>query len=335
MALWRCNPGLFLLGYLLLMLVFLIRRIGLALITLLLLTIIIFALSNVLPGDVGRQVLGPFAPQASVDELNQRLGTDKPLITQYFAQMNKYARGNLGESFQSRQPVSELIGQTFWNSAKLALLALLITVPLGIIGGVVAAIRRGSLLDRSVVGVSLAGSSLPEFVTATFLIVVFGLQLDWFPVLASVPAGSTPLDQLYRLALPIFALVIVYFGYIARMARAGVVTSLEADYTRTATMKGLSRGVVIRRHVLRNALLPTISVVATQTGYLFGGLLAVELIFNYNGIGKLLVTAARDKDLPVLSAGVLVIGIVYMVAMLLADILISILNPRVRLGDQG
>jgi len=335
MALWRCNPGLFLLGYLLLMLVFLIRRIGLALITLLLLTIIIFALSNVLPGDVGRQVLGPFAPQASVDELNQRLGTDKPLITQYFAQMNKYARGNLGESFQSRQPVSELIGQTFWNSAKLALLALLITVPLGIIGGVVAALRRGSLLDRFIVVVSLAGSSLPEFVTATFLIVVFGLQLDWFPVLASVPAGSTPLDQLYRLALPIFALVIVYFGYIARMARAGVVTSLEADYTRTATMKGLSRGVVIRRHVLRNALLPTISVVATQTGYLFGGLLAVELIFNYNGIGKLLVTAARDKDLPVLSAGVLVIGIVYMVATLLADILISILNPRVRLGDQG
>ncbi len=335
MALWRCNPGLFLLGYLLLMLVFLIRRIGLALITLLLLTIIIFALSNVLPGDVGRQVLGPFAPQASVDELNQRLGTDKPLITQYFAQMNKYLRGNLGESFQSRQPVSELIGQTFWNSAKLALLALLITVPLGIIGGVVAALWRGSLLDRFIVGVSLAGSSLPEFVTATFLIVVFGLQFDWFPVLASVPAGSTPLEQLYRLVLPIFALVIVYFGYIARMARAGVVTSLEADYTRTATMKGLSRGVVIRRHVLRNALLPTISVVATQTGYLFGGLLAVELIFNYNGIGKLLVTAARDKDLPVLSAGVLVIGIVYMVAMLLADILISILNPRVRLGDQG
>ncbi len=317
------------------MLVFLIRRIGLALITLLLLTIIIFALSNVLPGDVGRQVLGPFAPQASVDELNQRLGTDKPLITQYFAQMNKYLRGNLGESFQSRQPVSELIGQTFWNSAKLALLALLITVPLGIIGGVVAALWRGSLLDRFIVGVSLAGSSLPEFVTATFLIVVFGLQFDWFPVLASVPAGSTPLEQLYRLVLPIFALVIVYFGYIARMARAGVVTSLEADYTRTATMKGLSRGVVIRRHVLRNALLPTISVVATQTGYLFGGLLAVELIFNYNGIGKLLVTAARDKDLPVLSAGVLVIGIVYMVAMLLADILISILNPRVRLGDQG
>ncbi len=325
----------FLLGYLLLMLVFLIRRIGLALITLFLLTIIIFALSNVLPGDVGRQVLGPFAPQASVDELNQRLGTDKPLITQYFAQMNKYARGNLGESFQSRQPVSELIGQTFWNSAKLALLALLVTVPFGIIGGVVAALRRGSLLDRSVVGVSLAGSSLPEFVTATFLIVVFGLQLDWFPVLASVPAGSTPLEQLYRLVLPIFALVIVYFGYIARMARAGVITSLESDYTRTATMKGLRRSVVIRRHVLRNALLPTIAVVATQTGYLFGGLLAVELIFNYNGIGKLLVTAARDKDLPVLSAGVLVIGIVYMVAMLFADILISILNPRVRLGDQG
>ena len=135
--------------------------------------------------------------------------------------------------------------------------------------------------------------------------------------------------------MPIFALVIVYFGYIARMARAGVITALEADYTRTAIMKGLPRRVVIRRHVLRNALLPTISVVATQTGYLFGGLLAVELIFNYNGLGRLLVSSAREKDLPVLAAGVLIIGAVYMVANLLADILISILNPRVRLGEDG
>jgi peptide/nickel transport system permease protein len=118
------------------------------------------------------------------------------------------------------------------------------------------------------------------------------------------------------------------------MARAGVITAMEADYTRTAFMKGLPRGVVIRRHVLRNALLPTISVVATQTGYLFGGLLAVELIFNYNGLGRELVRAAISKDLPVLSAGVLLIGVVYMVATLLGDILISILNPRVRLGDQ-
>jgi len=316
------------------MLIFLIRRIGLAIVTLFLLTIIVFALSNVLPGDVGRQIMGPFAPQASVDELNKRLGTDQPLYTQYLKRMEGYAQLDLGESYKTREPVSKVIGSTFLNSAKLAFLALLITVPLGILGGIIAALKRGSLIDRCIVTFSLAGSSLPEFVTASFLVVIFGLQLDWFPVIASTGEALSPAEQLYRLVLPILALVLVYFGYIARMARAGVITAMEAEYTRTAFLKGLPRGVVIRRHVLRNALLPTISVVATQTGYLFGGLLAVELIFNYNGLGRELVRAALTKDLPVLSAGVLLIGVVYMIATLLGDILISILNPRVRLGDQ-
>ena len=316
------------------MLVFLIRRIGLAILTLFLLTIIVFALSNVLPGDVGRQILGPFAPQESVDELNHRLGTDQPLVTQYLNRMEAYARFDLGDSYKTREPVSHVIGSTFLNSAKLALLALLVTVPLGILGGIIAALRRGSIWDRIIVAVSLGGSALPEFVTASFLVVIFGMQLRWFPTLSSTASDMSAGEQLYRLVLPVLALVIVYFGYIARMARAGVIGAMEADYTRTAFMKGLPRGVVIRRHVLRNALLPTISVVATQTGYLFGGLLAVELIFNYNGLARQLVNSALDKDLPVLSAGVLLIGVIYMIATLLADILISILNPRVRLGDQ-
>jgi peptide/nickel transport system permease protein len=314
---------------------FLIRRIGLAIVTLLLLTVIVFALSNVLPQNVGRAILGPFAPQESVDELNQRLGTDKPLVVQYFNQMKGYAVLDFGESYTTREPVTKVIKTTFLNSAKLALLALLITVPLAILGGVVAALKRGSIWDRLIVTVSLGGSSLPEFVTATFIIVVLGVNFSLFPVLARPPDDAGPLTVLWYLAMPILALVIVYFGYIARMARAGVITALEADYTRTAIMKGLPRRVVIRHHVLRNALLPTISVVATQTGYLFGGLLAVELIFNYNGLGRLLVSSAREKDLPVLAAGVLIIGAVYMVANLLADILISILNPRVRLGEDG
>lgn len=317
------------------MALFLIRRIGLAIVTLLLLTVIVFALSNVLPQNVGRAILGPFAPQESVDELNQRLGTDKPLVIQYINRMKGYATLDFGESYKTREPVSKVIKTTFLNSTKLALLALLITVPLAILGGVVAALKRGSIWDRIIVTVSLAGSSLPEFVTATFLIIVLGVNLSLFPVLARPPSGADPITVLWYLTMPILALVIVYFGYIARMARAGVISALEADYTRTAIMKGLPRRVVIRHHVLRNALLPTISVVATQTGYLFGGLLAVELIFNYNGLGRLLVSSAREKDLPVLSAGVLVVGAVYMLANLLADILISILNPRVRFGDDG
>jgi len=312
---------------------FLIRRIAYAFITLLLLTVIVFAISNVVPANVGRAILGPFAPQESVDELNRRLGTDKPLYEQYYNRMKGYAQLDFGDSYKTRQPVAGLIWTSLGNSAKLALLALLVTVPLAIVGGVIAALRRGRLTDRVITTVSLSGSSLPEFVTSTFIILIFGVTFSFLPVLARIPPGADPLTQLKFLAMPIMALVIVYFGYIARMARAGVITTLDADFTRTAVMKGLKQRTVIFRHVLRNALLPTISVVATQTGYLFGGLLAVELIFNYNGLGRLLVSAARDKDLPVLSAGVLVIGAVYMLATLIADILISILNPRVRLGE--
>ena len=241
---------------------------------------------------------------------------------------------DFGDSYQTGQPVGDLIKSTLQNSAKLAFLAFILTVPLGIVGGVVAALKQGTLLDRVIVMLGLAGSSIPEFVTGSFLVVVLGLELNVIPTLADWPPGSNIFQQMHYLLMPALALVLVYFGYIARMAQAGTIVALESDYTRTAMMKGLSRTTVIRRHVLRNALLPTISVIATQTGYLFGGLLAVELIFNVDGLGRLLVTAAKAKDLPVLQAGVLVIGIIYMIATLLADILISWLNPRIRLGAE-
>lgn len=314
------------------MLVHVLRRLGLTLVTLLLLSVIVFALSNVLPQDVGRAILGPFAPAETVAALNRRLGTDQPLLTQYWRLLKGLVTFDFGTSYQSQQPVGELIRTTLANSSKLALLALALTVPLGVIGGVAAALRKDRLLDRVIVTVGLAGSAIPEFVTSTFLIFLLGLKLNVLPVLANWPDGAGIGTQIYYLLMPALALVLVYFGYIARMARAGTISALEADYTRTATMKGMSRTQVLRTHVLRNALLPTISVVATQTGYLFGGLLAVEIIFNVNGLGRLLVTAAKAKDLPVLSAGVMVIGVIYMLATLLADLLISWLNPRIRLG---
>jgi peptide/nickel transport system permease protein len=317
------------------MLRFIARRLALALITLLLLSVIVFAISNVLPQNVGRSILGPVAPQESVDALNHKLGTDRPRIQQYLDLLKGMVTFDFGRSYQSDQPVGDLIKTTLQNSAKLAILALLITVPLGILAGTVAALRRDTFIDRAIVMLGLAGSSLPEFVTSTFLVVLLGLQLHLLPTLANWPPGSNIFTQIHYLLMPALALVLVYFGYIARMARAGMIVALESDYTRTAMMKGLSRGRVIRRHVLRNALLPTIAVVATSTGYLFGGLLAVELIFNINGLGRLLVTAAKAKDLPVLQAGVLVIGVIYMFATLVADILISWLNPRIRLGSEN
>ena len=164
------------------------------------------------------------------------------------------------------------------------------------------------------------------------LILILGVWLDWLPITASWPEGAGPLTQVYYLLLPSLPLILVLFGYIARMARAGTVEALDADYTRTAVLKGLPRRTVIWRHVLRNALLPTITVIATQVGYLIGGLVVVEVLFHYQGIGSLIFSAARGKDFPMLEAGVLTIGIIYTIATLAADALYSLLNPRIRFG---
>ena len=189
-------------------------------------------------------------------------------------------------------------------------------------------------IDRfiSVAGLSL--STVPEFVSGIVLIVVFAIGLKWLPVTRErARRRLRSLTQLRYLILPAIPLVLILFGYIARMARAGTIEALDSDYVRTATLKGLPRPVVIRRHVLRNSLLPTITVIATQTGYLIGGLVVVETLFNYPGLGRLIFTAATDKDFPMLEAGVLVIGVVYLVATLIADILYTVLNPRIRLQE--
>jgi peptide/nickel transport system permease protein len=181
--------------------------------------------------------------------------------------------------------------------------------------------------------ITLGGLSLsviPEFVTGIMLILIFALWLDVLPVSANAPDNADPLTQIKYLLLPAFTLVLLLFGYIARITRAGTIESLDADYTRTAVLKGLPRRTVVRRHVLRNSLLPTIAVVATQTGYLIGGLVVIETLFNYPGMGRLIFTAATQKDFPLLEAAVLIVGIGFLVANLFADLAYSLLNPRIR-----
>jgi peptide/nickel transport system permease protein len=300
-------------------------------VTLLLLSIIIFLAAQVLPGDVGRRVLGPFADQEAVDALNHQLGTDQSLLTQYWDWITSFVTGDLGESVRNR-PVSDVLSSPIVASAKLALLAFVLVVPLAIAGGVLAAMSEGSFRDRLISVGGLSATAIPEFVWAVFFILIFALGLGIFPTTAQFPEGSSVFIQVKYLLLPALCLVCVLFGYIARMARAGTLEALDADYTRTAVLKGLPQRTVIWRHVLRNSLLPTIAVVATQAGYLIGGLVIIEVIFNYQGIGLTLARAATQKDIPVLQSGVLLVGIVYLVATLIADILYSALNPRVRLG---
>jgi len=311
---------------------FIARRLALGLVTLWVLSILIFFGTHILPGNPGRSMLGPFASQEAVDALNEELGANEPLLTQYTTWIGDILHGDLGTSFAFKRPVGDLIATAMTQSLKLAFLAFIIVVPLGILGGVYAAMHAGKPTDRIISISGLSAAVMPEFVGGIVLLLIFGLWLNVLPVSARWPPGTPLLEQFKYLLLPALALTLVLFGYIARMARAGTVAALDSDYTRTAILKGLPRRTVIRRHVLRNALLPTITVIATQVGYLIGGLVVVERLFNYNGIGELILNAARNKDYPQLQSTVLVIGVVYLVATLVADILYSVLNPRIRLG---
>ena len=317
------------------MLAFLLKRLGLSLVTLWLLSVMAFTGAQVLPGNIGRAMLGPFADQRAVDVLNHEMGTDRPVLVQYADWVSHLAVGDMGKSYAYRTPVAPLLMTALGNSAKLALVAFVLVVPLGILGGVIAALNVGRPIDRTLTIVGLSATIVPEFVSGIVLILIFGVWLRWLPISATWPNDAGLATQFYYLLLPSIPLVLVLFGYIARMARAGMVEALDSDYTRTAILKGLPRRVVIWRHVLRNALLPTISVIATQTAYLIGGLVVIETLFHYQGIGGLIFTAASKKDFPTLQAGVLTVGAIFTVASLSADLLYALLNPRIRVGGQG
>jgi peptide/nickel transport system permease protein len=314
---------------------FILRRVLLSLLTLWLLATLVFVITNVLPNDVGRTIAGPFAPQETVDAINEKLGTNDPLIEQYVRAMTNLITLDFGDSFQSGQPVLPTLLDAIGRSAQLAALALVLTVPISILAGIFAARRRDTAIDRGIVLAGVTSSSIPEFVTATFLIVAICVPLkDVFPVIARPPPNADLLTTIRYLFMPALAMAIVYFGYIARMSRAGTIESLNSDYVRTAEMKGLTTNQVMRRHVVRNALVPTVAVIAVQIGYLFGGIIGVEKVFTYPGMGQLMLFAAQRKDIPLLTAGVLAIGVVYMVATLVADLLMAWMNPRIRLETE-
>lgn len=311
---------------------FLLPRLGLAGLTLALLSVLVFAGGQWLPGDVGRAMLGPFADARAVAALNHRLGVDQPAVSQYLRWIGALLHGDLGQSYAYRAPVSGFVASALLNSLKLGGLAFVLVVPLGIGGGVLASLYPGRWPDKLITVLGLSLAVVPEFVSSIVLILIFAIALEWLPVSASAPPGAGALSQLRHLLLAALPLVFVLFAYLARITRTGMREALQADYTRTAVMKGLPMHTVLRRHVLRNALAPTLAVAATQLGYLVGGLVVVETIFHYQGIGSLIFDAARAKDFPMLEAGVLCVGAVYVLASLLADCLQAWLDPRLRGG---
>jgi peptide/nickel transport system permease protein len=310
------------------MALFILKRLALAIVTLFILSLIVFLAAQVLPGDPGREVLGPLAAKSAVAALDHQLGTDRSVFAQYGSWIGHIVTGNFGESTEYQAPIGPILGNALVNSLKLAALAFVIVVPLGIFGGIVAALNYGKRIDRVISVFGLSATVIPEVVSGIILIAVFGLWLNILPVSATGGHGFG--GTIYHLIMPAIPLVLILFGYIQQMARAGTVEALNSDYARTATLKGLPRRTMIRRHILRNSLLPTITVIASQTGYLIGGLVLVESLFHWNGIGTLIFNAASRKDFSMLEACVLVIGAAYMLMTLLADILYSRLNPRIR-----
>jgi peptide/nickel transport system permease protein len=310
---------------------FLIRRIALLVLTLLLTSVIVFALTQLLPGDVARLILGREAPQEALDNLRVQLGLNDPVPMQYWNWLTGFVSGDWGRSFTSGSPpIRPLVMERLGNSLRLAALALIFSVPLSIVLGALAALREQSPLDSVISLATLAVVGLPEFVTGLALINIFALGLGWFPASASASAETLG-DLLRQLTLPAITASFVLVAYIVRLTRAGVIEELKKPYVRTATLKGLSRGEVLTRHVLGNALLPTITVIAISFGWLIGGLVVIENVFSYPGLGRLMTTAIERKDIPLMQAVVMVTIFFYALANLIADMLYALLNPRIRL----
>jgi len=309
---------------------FLLRRFVYGLVSLVILSLLIFTCTHLLPGDAATAILGENATPEALSALRVRLGLDRPLVLQYLAWLAGLARGDLGASTTLNQPVAALIGLHLANSMALAAITLaaaaLIAIPLGVI----AAVRRGRTLDATILTASYIGISIPDFVVGPLLIMLLaGPPLQLLPSSGYAPIGDSALDWLSHIVLPAGTLTVLLIAHLMRQTRSGMLDVLASDYIRTARLKGLPESVVLRRHALRNGLTTSITVLALDFGYLMGSIVIVEEIFAYPGLGRLIVYAVANRDLPLVQGVTLVIGAIYIGANFLADWAHSLLNPRI------
>jgi len=312
---------------------FLLRRLGLAVPALWLVSALIFSLAEIVPGDVARTILGPYATPAQIAALRHQLGADRPLVVRYAAWLGGFITGNWGDSLVLRRPVRPFVFTRLANSLQLALVTLVLVIPVSLALGILAGLHEDRPLDRVISLVGLSLTAIPEFVSGVILLVVLGVGLGWFPIIAQPPPGVGPVGRVRYLVLPAIPLMFVLFGYIARMARAGMVDVMGSGYIRTAVLKGLPPLHVIFHHALRNALLPAIAVIGSQIGWLVGGLVVVETLFTYPGLGKLIYDSAIGHDVPVLEATALLVATIFMLSNLAADAVVALLQPRVRFSS--
>jgi peptide/nickel transport system permease protein len=295
-------------------------------------SVLIFAITQVLPGNVAYIIAGQFATPDVVAAIEQKLGLNDPAYVQYWRWASKILVGDLGRSMVMEQPVWPLIRDALAASALLAVASFVCVAILGIGLGVIAAVRQNRLVDHGISIFTYLGISVPEFFWGIVLILIFARSLNWLPAGGQGEAGDGIFGRIPYLVLPTATLTFTLIAHVSRMTRSSMIETLRSNYVRNARAKGLPERVVILRHALRNALLPTITVLAIDVGWLIGGIVVVETVFSYPGLGRLVMFAMERHDLPLIQGSILVIAAIYCVSNLAADLLYAFFNPKIRYG---
>lgn len=311
---------------------FLVRRLLQMLLALLGVSVVVFALMHIVPGDPVRVALGTRFDEELYNTLRERMGLDRPLVEQYVSWLGGALTGDLGVSFRNGQPVTTLILGRLPGTITLAFAALFIALLVALPAGIISAVRSGSALDYAVSTASQVGISLPDFWAGVMYILLFSLALGWLPSSGFTPIGESFVGWLRHLILPALTVGLISGSIITRFVRSAVLEALNQDYVLTGRAKGLSEWQIVRRHVLPNAWIPIVTVVGLQLGFLLGGVVVTEVIFAWPGLGRLALTAVKDRDFTVLQGAVLYIAFMFLAINLIVDAIYAMLDPRVRVS---
>jgi peptide/nickel transport system permease protein len=302
------------------------------LMTMLVISMLVFFIAEVVPIDPARNALGRYASQQAVDDLREEMGLDRPAPVRYFNWISNILRGDFGESIHFRRPVRDLVAVRLERSLTLAALGFAFMIPVGLALGCIAGITEGKPPDRIISLISSVFVSVPAFASGIFLIVIFSLWLGWFPGVSIPDPDASYFESAKKLILPILVLALDEIGYLARMTRISMAEVMKSDYIRTAVLKGIPKRKVIWRHALRNALIAPFTAIMLHINWLIGGVVVVEVLFNYPGLGRLLLDAALRNDITLLMGGTLVLTFVAVATQVVADIGLYFMNPRIRFG---
>ena len=308
---------------------FVLKHVAFLLLTLLVVSFLVFTLNEFSPGDVARKLLGAYATQEQVDILTRQMGLDRPVLVRYVEFLDRIASGDLGTSTRFKVPVKDIIWSRLANTAFLAALAFACIVPFSMLLGIVAGMRESSALDRAVLMFSTVVASVPEFALGVFLVSIFVVALGWLPGTATMVAGGG-WSVASQLVLPVAVIVLFDAGYVVSMIRASMVEVMQRPYIRTAVLKGMAFRRVVIRHAIRNAMINPVTVILLQINYLISGVVVVETVFAYPGFGRMMLEAALFKDIALVEVGALVAVTVAVLTQVLGDLAYRLLDPRLR-----